>query len=45
MSDEEGILVAHLEVEFAEMDGYSAESRAGELLEGIAFRSVSTMGP
>ena len=29
MSDEEGMRVADLEVEFAEMDGYSAESRAG----------------
>jgi len=38
MSDEEGMLVADLEVEFAEMDGYSAESRAGELLEGIGIR-------
>ena len=37
MSDEEGIRVADLEVEFAEMDGYSAESRAGELLEGIGI--------
>ncbi len=37
MSDEEGILVADLESEFAEMDGYSAESRAGELLEGIGI--------
>ena len=32
MSDEEGMRVADLEVEFAEMDGYSAEARAGELL-------------
>jgi len=37
MSDEEGMLVADLEVEFAEMDGYSAESRAGELLENIGI--------
>ncbi len=37
MSDEDGILVANLETEFAEMDGYSAESRAGELLEGIGI--------
>ena len=37
MSDEEGMRVADLEVEFAEMDGYSAESRAGELLEGIGI--------
>lgn len=32
MSEEEGMKVADLEVEFAEMDGYSAESRAEELL-------------
>ena len=37
MSDEDGILVADLEVEFAEMDGYSAESRAGDLLESIGI--------
>ncbi len=37
MSDEEGMRVADLEVEFAEMDGYSAASRAGELLEGIGI--------
>ncbi|HIF17917.1 MAG TPA: ABC-F family ATPase [Cycloclasticus sp.] len=32
MTEEEGMKVADLEVEFAEMDGYSAESRAEELL-------------
>jgi len=35
MSEEEGMLVAELEVEFAELDGYTAESRAGELLLGL----------
>ncbi len=35
MSEEEGMKVAELEVEFAEMDGYTAESRAGELLLGL----------
>jgi len=35
MSEEEGMKVAHLEVEFAELDGYTAESRAGELLLGL----------
>jgi len=45
MSDEEGIDVAHLEVEFAEMDGYSAESRAGELLEGIGIPVEQHEGP
>jgi ATPase subunit of ABC transporter with duplicated ATPase domains len=32
MSEEEGMKVAELEIQFAELDGYSAESRAGELL-------------
>jgi len=35
MSEEEGMKVAELEVVFAEMDGYTAESRAGELLLGL----------
>ncbi len=35
MSEEEGMLVADLEVKFGEMDGYTAESRAGELLLGL----------
>ena len=35
MSEEEGMLVADLEVQFGEMDGYTAESRAGELLLGL----------
>ncbi|MCG8669526.1 MAG: ABC-F family ATPase [Pseudomonadales bacterium] len=38
MSEEEGMKVADLETQFAELDGYSAESRAGEILlqAGIA---------
>jgi len=32
MSEEEGMRVAQLESDFAEMDGYSAESRAGDIL-------------
>ncbi len=32
MSEEDGMSVADLEVAFGEMDGYTAESRAGELL-------------
>ncbi|MDH3609419.1 MAG: ABC-F family ATPase [Gammaproteobacteria bacterium] len=32
MSEEDGMKVADLEVQFAELDGYSAESRAGDLL-------------
>ncbi len=35
MTEEEGMQVAELETEFAEMDGYTAESRAGELLLGL----------
>jgi ATPase subunit of ABC transporter with duplicated ATPase domains len=35
MSEEEGMRVADLETQFAEMDGYSAEARAGELLLGL----------
>ena len=45
MSDDEGMLVADLEVEFAEMDGYSAEARAGELLEGIGIPVEQHLGP
>lgn len=45
MSDEEGMKVADLEVEFAELDGYSAESRAGELLEGIGIPVEQHQGP
>ncbi len=45
MSDEEGMRVADLETEFAEMDGYSAESRAGELLEGIGIPVEQHQGP
>lgn len=37
MSEEDGMKVADLEVQFAEMDGYSAESRAGELLLGLGI--------
>jgi len=32
MSEDDGMRVAELESEFAEMDGYSAESRAGDIL-------------
>ncbi len=35
MSEEEGIKVAELEMQFAEIDGYSAESAASELLQGL----------
>lgn len=37
MSEEDGYQVADLEVKYGEMDGYSAESRAGELLLGVGI--------
>ncbi|MDX1573046.1 MAG: ABC-F family ATPase [Methylophaga sp.] len=37
MSEEDGLKVAHLEGEYAELDGYTAESRAGELLLGVGI--------
>jgi ATPase subunit of ABC transporter with duplicated ATPase domains len=37
MSEEEGMKVAELETEFAEMDGYTAESRAEEILMGAGI--------
>lgn len=37
MSEEEGMKVGDLEMEFAEMDGYTAESRAGELLMAVGI--------
>lgn len=37
MSEDEGMKVAELETEFAEMDGYTAESRAGEILLGAGI--------
>ncbi len=45
LSDAEGMRAADLEVAFAEMDGYSAESRAGELLEGIGISVEQHEGP
>ncbi|QYJ76722.1 ABC-F family ATPase [Shewanella sp. FJAT-52076] len=45
MSEEDGIKVAELEMEFAEMDGYTAESRAGELLLGVGIPLEQHFGP
>ena len=51
MTEDEGMEVANLEVEFAEMDGYSAESRAGEILleagikEEFHFGLMSELAP
>ena len=45
MSEEDGIKVAELEIEFAELDGYTAESRAGELLMGVGIPVDQQAGP
>ena len=45
MSEDEGMQVADLEVAFAELDGYSAESRAGELLLGVDIPVSLHEGP
>jgi ATPase subunit of ABC transporter with duplicated ATPase domains len=45
MSDEDGMKVAELEIAFAEMDGYTAESRAGELLIGVGIPVEQHEGP
>jgi len=45
MSENEGMKVAELEVEFAELDGYSAEARAGELLLGLDIPESQHEGP
>ncbi|MBI0094979.1 ABC-F family ATPase [Gilliamella sp. W8136] len=37
MSEEDGFKVADLETQYAEIDGYSAEARAGELLLGVGI--------
>ncbi|MBL1433453.1 MAG: ABC-F family ATPase [Gammaproteobacteria bacterium] len=45
MSEDEGMQVAELEVHFAEMDGYTTESRAGELLLGLDIPVEQHNGP
>jgi len=51
MSEADGMKVGHLESEFAEMDGYTAESRAGEILlnagieESLHFGLMSEVAP
>jgi len=45
MSEEEGLKVADLEIQFAELDGYSAESRAGEILSGAGIAQEFHFGP
>lgn len=43
-TEEEYLLAAELESEFAELDGYSAEARAGELLLGVGIPSSQHHG-
>jgi len=45
MSEDDGMAVADLEVRFAEMDGYSAESRAGEILIAAGIAQDLHYGP
>lgn len=45
MTEEDGMKVADLEVAFGEMDGYTAESRAGELLLGVGIPVEQHFGP
>ncbi|MDP3668089.1 MAG: ATP-binding cassette domain-containing protein [Telluria sp.] len=45
MSEDDGMAVAELETDFAEMDGYTAESRAGELLMGLGIPVAQHFGP
>ena len=51
MSDSDGMKVGNLESEFAEMDGYTAESRAGDILlnagieEELHFGLMSKVAP
>lgn len=45
MSEEDGYKVADLEVKYGEMDGYTAEARAGELLLGVGIPLEQHYGP
>ena len=45
MTEEDGIRAGELEAEFAEMDGYTAEARAGELLLGVGIETEQHYGP
>jgi ATPase subunit of ABC transporter with duplicated ATPase domains len=45
MTEEEGMKVAELEIQFAELDGYTAESRAGEFLAGAGIEESLHHGP
>ncbi len=45
MTEADGIRAGDLEAEFMEMDGYSAEARAGELLLGVGIPVEQHYGP
>jgi ATPase subunit of ABC transporter with duplicated ATPase domains len=45
MTETDGIRAGDLEAEFAEMDGYTAEARAGELLIGVGIPVEQHYGP
>lgn len=45
MSEADGMKVAELEVQFGELDGYTAEARAGELLSGLDIPLELHNGP
>jgi len=45
MTEDDGMKVAELETQFAEMDGYTAESRAGEILIGAGIDQSLHFGP
>ncbi|MBW3697839.1 ABC-F family ATPase [Vibrio sp. T187] len=44
MSEDDGMKVADLEVQFAEMDGYMAEAKAGELLLAVGIPEEQHFG-
>jgi ATPase subunit of ABC transporter with duplicated ATPase domains len=44
MSEEDGMKVADLEVQFAELDGYMAEAKAGELLLAVGIPEEQHFG-
>src|SRR5690606_40657695 len=45
MTEEDGMRVGDLELQFAEMDGYTAESRAGDILLGAGIPQELLFGP
>ena len=45
MTEEDGLKVSELELRFAELDGYTAESRAGEMLAAAGIEEALHFGP